>query len=206
MLIDFDFICKKYEIPSGIIHIGSHLLEERNSYLSNGVSNIIWIEANTQIYNSTKYLINKKINENIFNYAICDKDNEVLELNITNNGQSSSILDLDKHKIYYPNIDVVSKINIESKRMDSLIKENLIDINNYNFVNIDIQGAELLALKGFGDILHNIKYIYTEINISYLYKNCCLVNEIDDYLNKYGFTRVETKLTEYEWGDALYAK
>jgi hypothetical protein len=33
-----------------------------------------------------------------------------------------------------------------------------------------------------------------------------LVSEIDEYLSKYGFKRVETSMTEFEWGDALYIK
>jgi hypothetical protein len=33
-----------------------------------------------------------------------------------------------------------------------------------------------------------------------------LVSEIDEYLFKYGFKRVETLMTEFEWGDALYIK
>ena len=90
--------------------------------------------------------------------------------------------------------------------MDTLIREKNININNYDFLNIDIQGAELLALKGFGDLLYNIKYIYTEINKNYLYKDCALVDEIDEYLISYGFDRVETSMTEFEWGDALYVK
>jgi hypothetical protein len=90
--------------------------------------------------------------------------------------------------------------------MDTLLSENSIDLNNYNFINIDIQGAELLALKSFGKLLDNFKYIYTEINTNNLYKDCALVSEIDEYLSKYGFIRVETSMTEFEWGDALYIK
>ena len=90
--------------------------------------------------------------------------------------------------------------------MNTLLSENNINVNDYDFLNIDIQGAELLALKGFGDLLNNIKYIYTEINTNTLYKDCALVSEIDEYLFKYGFKRVETLMTEFEWGDALYIK
>ena len=49
-------------------------------------------------------------------------------------------------------------------------------------------------------------YIYTEINTNTLYKDCALVSEIDEYLSKYGFIRVETSMTPFEWGDALYIK
>ena len=97
-------------------------------------------------------------------------------------------------------------IKVKSKRIDTLIKENSINIKDHDFVNIDIQGAELLALKGFGEYLQSVKYIYTEVNTNFLYKNCCLINEIDEFLSQFNFQRKETLLTQYEWGDALYIK
>lgn len=200
MLIKFNDIVNKYGNPKGIIHIGAHLMEERSDYISNGLYNTIWIEANPKLYEVIK---NSDI---VYNWAISDIDGQFVNFNITNNGQSSSILNLDKHKIHHPQIYVSEVISVKTKRMDTLIKENNIDLNNYDFLNIDIQGAELLALKGFGNLLYNIKFIYTEINTDNLYKNCALVSEIDEYLKKYEFKRVETSMTEYEWGDALYIK
>ena len=79
-----------------------------------------------------------------------------------------------------------------------------IDVSKYNFLNLDIQGAELLALKGFGDLLVGIDYIYTEVNETDIYKDCALIGEIDQYLSD--FERVETAMTEFKWGDALYRR
>ena len=204
MLIKFSQIVNKYGKPKGIIHIGAHLMEERGDYISQGLYNTIWIEANPKVYSNIKFVNDESNDERAFNYAISDEDNKLYEFNITNNGQSSSILKLDKHKIHHPQIHVSDIINIHSKRMDTLLSENNININDYDFLNIDIQGAELLALKGFGNLLNNIKYIYTEINTNTLYEDCALVSEIDEYLSNYEFKRVETSMTEFEWGDALY--
>ena len=33
-----------------------------------------------------------------------------------------------------------------------------------------------------------------------------LVNELDDYLKQFGLVRVETKWTDFKWGDAFYIK
>jgi len=205
MLITFNSIVQKYGKPKGVIHIGAHLMEERDDYINEGINNIIWIEANPSVFS----VINKKQiskNEKVFNYTISDTDNQIINFYITNNGQSSSILELDKHKIYHPSIFITETIQTQTKRMDTIVLEKNIDIGLYDFLNIDIQGAELLALKGFGDLINNIKYIYTEINTNTLYENCALINDIDEYLNSYGFKRVETELTDFEWGDALYIK
>jgi FkbM family methyltransferase len=206
MLISFKEIVSKYGIPKGIIHIGAHLLEEREDYLSFKLNNTIWIEANPQVFSKIDFINDGSFSEKAFNYAISDVDDQICNLNVTNNGQSSSILELEKHKIHHPHIFVTEVITVATKRMDTLLSENSIDLNNYNFINIDIQGAELLALKSFGKLLDNFKYIYTEINTNNLYKDCALVEEIDEYLKEYGFQRVETSMTDFEWGDALYIK
>ena len=46
-------------------------------------------------------------------------------------------------------------------------------MDNVNFLNLDIQGAELKALKSLQDYLHKVDYIYTEVNVDYLYVDCC---------------------------------
>ncbi len=57
-----------------------------------------------------------------------------------------------------------------------------------------------------GDILSKIDYIYTEVNTDYLYKNIALLPELDDYLDKQGFKRVELSMTTFKWGDAFYIR
>lgn len=204
MLIKFRDIVSRYGLPNGVIHIGAHKMEEREDYLASNINNIIWVEANPQLVERNQSLISDS--ESIFQYAISDENDQIYDLNLTNNGESSSILDLHLHKIHHPHIHVVETVKVNSKRMDALIQENSIDIKNYNFINLDIQGAELLALKGFGDTLSSVKYIYTEVNTNYLYKDCCLINEIDEFLSDFSFERKETFMTQYEWGDALYIK
>ena len=57
------------------------------------------------------------------------------------------------------------------------------------------------------EYLNKIDYIYTEVNSDYVYENCSIVTEIDDYLNKFGFIRVETAWWfDYKWGDAFYIR
>jgi hypothetical protein len=77
----------------------------------------------------------------------------------------------------------------------------------FNLINLDIQGAELKALKGMEEYLPKIDYIYTEVNADYVYEECNLIGEIDDYLKTFGFNRYETKwCSDYRWGDAFYKK
>ena len=89
-------------------------------------------------------------------------------------------------------------------KIDSLLKD--IDLTGIDFLVMDLQGAELLALKGMGDLLNKFKYAYLEVNRDELYVNGAKVEEIDIYLDNYGFKRKETKMLGFGWGDALYIK
>jgi len=73
-------------------------------------------------------------------------------------------------------------------------------------MNIDVQGFELEVLRGAKKTLKNIKWIMTEVNRDEVYENCCMVDEIDNFLLPYGLRRVETDWAGNTWGDALYVK
>ena len=76
--------------------------------------------------------------------------------------------------------------------MDTLIDNNNIPIEKLNFLNFDIQGVDLRALKSMEKYLKHVNYIYTEVNADYVYKDCNLIGELDEYLKKFGFERIAT--------------
>lgn len=207
MLIDIKVLIEKYNLDiRGIIHCGAHNAEEFPLYKNIGVENIIWIEANPEKSKFCKEYLKNEKNSIVINEAVNDVDGKKIEFNITNNGESSSILKLKNHKNYYPQIDVVKKIEVSTKRLDTILNENNLLIDKYNFLNLDLQGVELRAIKSLGNYLENIDYIYTEINRQELYEGCDIVDDIDSFLLEKGFVRIETVWTHANWGDALYVK
>lgn len=207
MLIHLKYLCDKYNfIPKGIIHVGAHMGEESEVYSELGIENVVWVEANEKIFQHLCQKLSHKKSYKFLNYLVSDIDDKDYEFHITNNGESSSLLELEEHKIEHPHIFVTETVNLKSKTLDSIISSNNIDTNNYNLLNLDIQGAELLALKGSVELLNKIDYIYSEVNIKHLYKDCALIDEMDVFLKKFGFERVEEKILNHGWGDAFYMK
>ena len=195
--------------PTNVLHVGAHTGEEAKSYFDNGAQTVVWFEANDALIPElTKHVSQFDLKQQIVPLALWDK-NETLIFKITNNNQSSSFFDLDKHSSYYPEITVTTEKEVNAYRFDNIVyKENLLICNNFDFINIDTQGAELAILKGMGDYLNSssLKGIYLEINREFLYKNIPLVSEIDDYLRKFNFVRLISKWTKDGWGDAIYIK
>jgi FkbM family methyltransferase len=189
---------------NGVFHIGAHECEEMDFYknLELDPKDIIWVDA-----------INEKVNQainrgipNVYNAIITDKDDSEVTFNVSNNVQSSSVLELMTHSIEHPEVVYVSKFTSRSITVDSFFKKYNLDPSLYNFWNFDIQGAELLALKGASESLKFAKALYLEVNERELYKNCGLMSEIDTFLIPLGFKRVKTLMTQWGWGDALYIR
>ena len=81
--------------------------------------------------------------------------------------------------------DKIEEVTFNIKTTTNLLRNILSDYEDikFNFINLDIQGTELKALKGLDKYLNNIDYIYIGIN-----KDC---NLIDEYLEKYNFIKME---------------
>lgn len=192
-----------FNVPlKGAIHIGAHHGQEKGWYNENGINPIVWIDANPTYEEGLK----ARCPEDIVIISGVGSENKRSTFKIANNGESSSFLNLGTHAQQHPNVVFVEEIDVEIKTATQLIQENNIDITKYNFLNIDVQGYELEVLKGFGDLLNNIDYVYAEVNSNYLYEECALVGDLDTYLSNFGFSRVVTLMTPHEWGDALYIK
>lgn len=160
---------------------------------------IIWIEGNDDMV-----AVAKNNNIAVHNYIITDKDDVEVILYKANDTASSSILDMKRHVEVYPDISYANSIKSKSITIDTLLTIKGIRSDEYNFLNIAIQGAELIALRGATNYLKYAKAIYIKIHEIELYKNCPSIKEIDDFLRCYNFTRVITIMTEKGWGDALY--
>jgi FkbM family methyltransferase len=206
MLIDFRKLFPKYGIkPSGVLHLGANVGEEAPVYDELGIKDVIWVEANPDLIpqlvtNTNQY------KHGIILACMGDVEGKEVDFHVSNNaGQSSSILELGTHKIAHPEVHYVESYKTTMRRGDVLFNE--IGLGSIDFLNLDLQGAELLALRGMGDLLKQFKWIYTEVNQQELYKGCVLVGDLDLFLNGHGFKRVETSWCgNTGWGDALYIK
>jgi FkbM family methyltransferase len=198
-------VLNNYNITiEGVLHIGAHECEEIGFYNRLGIhpNDIIWIEGNRDKVDWAR----KQHIPNVYHAIITDEDDKTIPFYITNNGQSSSILELGTHSTHHPHVCYVETRQESGITIDSFLQRNQLDLSHYDFWNIDIQGAELKALKGAPNGLRFAKALYLEVNAEEVYKGCGLMTEIDELVGQYGFKRVVTNMTEFQWGDALYLK
>jgi len=186
----------------GILHVGAHKCEEQNVYLKyTSNKNIYWIEA-IKFLVEENLLINPDLN--IINECIGDEDNKEVTFKISNNTLSSSILELGEHKNLHPKVIVIDILKLKTKTLETIFSKNSLH-NKFNMLILDLQGAEMLALKGLKDIINEFDIIYTEVNEKEIYKECCILEDLDLYLDKYNFERKYLN-TLNNYGNALYLR
>jgi FkbM family methyltransferase len=207
MLIPLSELVDKYDLRiENILHIGAHNCQELEDYIKFGAKYIHWVEANKKIYRKQKRALDKGTNQ-ISCAVISDTDGEKVSFNITSSSQASSILKLKEHLKVHPDIRELKSEKRKTITIDTLMLKSNLGNKDIDFLNLDIQGAELLALKGAKKTLARVKTIFTEINEAELYEDCALIDEIDNFLKSFGFRRVEKKMFENcGWGDAFYIK
>lgn len=203
MILDLDYVFEKYKLNvSGIIHIGGHYGNEVQKYKSHNVDNIVLFEPLFSNFSVLSETI-KNIGGNIVAHQVAlGNDNRKVTMNISSNeAQSSSILTPKVHLTAHPEVSFNGTEEVEMKKLDNY------NYKDYNMIVVDVQGYELEVLKGASQTLHNIDYIYCEVNRDEVYEGNARVEEIDEFLSTYGFKRVETQWYYTEvWGDALYMK
>ena len=206
MLIPFRQLAAKYGMkPKGVLHVGAHFGQEAEEYAFIGCNRMIFIEAIPDIYEQLKRNLEPYLDAMAINACISDVDGDTTWFNISNNeGQSSSLLELGIHKTEHPDVMYSDRIEVTTTRLDTLFNDFPLECE---MLNLDLQGAELMALKSLGSRLDEFKWLYIEVNKAPVYVGCPLVEEIDSYVAQFGFRRVETRWCgSFSWGDSLFIK
>ena len=203
MLISVTELDRYWRIkPNGVLHVGAHLGEESKAYDTHGWQPVIWIEAQPSLVKSLQLSLDLSKNT-VIEAAIWHESDKKLRLHVASNSMSSSLLELGSHAKSYPDIIYLEDIEVSTKRLDSIIKKEEMP----NFINIDIQGAELPAIKSLGALIDNVDFIFVEVNRKQVYRDCTTVKELDEYLNQINFQRATTRwYFRQGWGDALYIR
>ena len=205
-MIDLHSAIKKYNMAiTGVIHIGAHVGTEYDEYQKiDTIEHMVFYEPDPDNFAKLKSKVNHDSRTICVNRALgpfsCEAD---LYREHNNNGQSNSLLEPYKHTHIYPDIVFNEKVKVKVDPLDRYMTSS-----KFNFINMDVQGGELNVLLGASKTLQHIDYIMTEVNRDELYKNCALVEDIDYFLSKYNFMRVEEAWDRDNpvWGDALYIK
>lgn len=206
-MISFDYLVNKHKLDiKGVLHLGASYGQERNEYDNYCKGNVLWVEAIPSVYEKLLENIAPFKNQMAFNACLSNVNGQEIVFNVSNNeSQSSSMLELGTHLVIHPEVHYIDQITMKTTRADKLLEGH--DFTNINFLNVDLQGAEHLAIEGMGDLIKNIDYALLEVNQKETYKGCMLIDDLDYFMMQRGFERAETgDWVADTWTDALYIR
>jgi len=199
MLIPPQDLVKYWKIiPNGVLHVGAHTGEEYEDYQMMKFGEVFWVEADPILSLSLTQRFGTK---NVFNGLVWSSSNIVKKFYHSDNMQAASILPPKEIKTLYPEIHFTDISSYCTTTLSDLIPSSI----EFNFLNLDIQGAEYEAMKGLGNLINQISYIYTEVYSLELYRENGYLGDVDQFLGNKGFVRVGANINpKIGWGDALY--
>jgi len=159
--IENEFIKKS----QGVLHIGAHLGQEGERYSHYGVS-VLWVEAIPSVF--------EELEKNISGFP-----NQV-----ASNGLASSSMFKFGHELGFNEIYMKSTISLPMIRLDSLYTSE--SLAGYNHWVLDVQGAELLVLKGAGDLLRHCKSLLVEVSTRQVYEGGVSWYQLESFLSDFG--------------------
>lgn len=203
MLLNFPSLVKKYSIKAeGVIHVGAHHCPEHKEYVAAGAKRFAYIEPCKEAFTVLRNKFAAHHHIQLFNVACGDVEGEhIMYTGSQNQGQSNSLLKMDKHLQIHPGIVLDKTELVTVKKLDSLGLAH----KGYQLLVMDCQGFEGRVIKGAEQTLKQINYVYSEVNKDSVYKGCTLIDELDRLLHE--FERVETgDWVGNMWSDAFYVR
>lgn len=202
MLISPDALSRAWGVaPQGVLHIGAHDAEEDPLYRQARWGPVTWVEAMPVKADSLRQRFHDDPSRRVVEALAWDRPGVRMDFRVASNGMSSSVFAPGTHTHHHPAITFDHSIQLESVRLDEVLPGDAF----WDFINVDVQGAELHALRGLGSLLQHGKWIYMEVNEEPVYTGCPLIDEVDRWLLGQGFERLDAVMTPFGWGDALYA-
>lgn len=83
----------------------------------------------------------------------------------------------------YPELNYAKSILLNSKNLKTIVREKKINLNNFDSLVLDAQGAELAILKGGRELINKFKYVkleaaefqmYAKILFTLIYQSICI--------------------------------
>jgi FkbM family methyltransferase len=145
--------------------------------------------------------------------AVADQA-RICEMEVLEWDYSSSILPVKRDLLNMAeeiDLAVREKIKCRVATLDSVMTEAQWK-ENVDLLKIDVQGAELMALRGAEQTLPHVHMIYTEVSFTPLYEGSSIFSEVYDFLCARGFRLLSLregfrgKDRELLQGDAVFAR
>jgi hypothetical protein len=155
---------------SMVVHIGAGYCAEIGLYENLGISSIILVEPDEQLFNAASHKLSKESDATLLQKGISGHVGERI-LYQTSNKRFSSLNKPAKILEFYPNLTVTDEQVVETVSLEFLCNEIQLSSDGNNLLVLELQGEEHLVLANTPvEVLHKFKWIIARSGEKELYE------------------------------------
>jgi FkbM family methyltransferase len=176
------------DLRKNLLFIGANDMREIRDYVRT-YKNGLFVEAIPATFERLKLnLLQPNTNYKAINSLVTSEPGKTYKFNVFSNMEaSSSIYEPNETEWMWNHIHVTHQIDLVSTTVANLLSEEGWEDKRYDLV-LDVQGAELEVLKGFGKSnLANIDMVVVEVSTKQFYKGGVLFDELNAFFIQNGF-------------------
>jgi FkbM family methyltransferase len=174
----------------GVVHVGANTGQERSLYSEYGLK-VIWVEPITEVFDELVVNLAGYPEQRAIRGLLTDQDDVEYDFGISSNkGKSSSVLPLARHREMWPRVEYVESRRMRGITLQSLFRRERLSVREYQALVMDVQGAELMVLKGAGDLLRDFRFIKAEAADFESYAGGARLDDLQIYLQNAGFAEM----------------
>ncbi len=199
--------CSAHGVPlEGVIHVGANHGREYEAYARTMDGPILMLEAIPSFVEEIDARMDKNKPHFIRKAIVGEEAGKPIAFNVaSNDGRSSSMLELGTLSAIRPNITYTERIEGFVERLDDIVLNEHAG-RNFSLLCIDVQGADLLVLKGAERILDQIDAIYVEVAAEPAYVGGAEFVEIVNFLYERDYVFRECEMIREGWGNAFFSR
>lgn len=200
-----------------VVHVGAHKGEEVDAYRRHGANRIVLVEAGPGNAAALQERFGAAHDVLVVHAAATDHDGtEQLLMHTNRRGEteSASLLPMKRLGEIVPTLQTEDTVEVPAATLDALLERAGIAAGSIGLLVLDVQGAELLVLRGAVGALASARAVLTEVALIELYEGAASEEEVAPLLEAAGFALSDALYYElYEgdhrfpaWGDCLYER
>lgn len=178
---------------TGVVHVGANEGQERGLYSQYDLD-VLWFEPLPSAFEKLQSNLIGLPKQKAYQLAVSNEMIDRLLYVTDNQGQSSSIRELYKHKEVWPDVHHVDTIRVQCTTLDYFFWRTGIYRERFQLLVLDAQGSELDILEGAWEFLSYIKFAQIEMMDFEAYKGSALAVDIIAFMEKNGFKEIGREL------------
>lgn len=199
------------------VHVGAHVGEEVPAYFRHGFGGVVVVEANPEACAELRRRFGEDARVSVIEAAAVDRPGPLafhLHTSRTGSVEAASVLPMKELKEIVTTMHTPRTLTVRGARLDDLLGERSIRLDECDLLNLDVQGAELLALRGAPRLLAACRWLIAEVNRREFYEGGAREEDIERFLAQHGFARLAGVYHRYydeqgwfvAWGEVLFER